>query len=211
MSEKNETAIENREALILGQPPRIPPMQTEEAIAAAREQTTRLKAATTGDTTLVDVSEIPEMLLTLICHPGLYEKFSALSMQMMGQSSTLSPRDRELAILRTGWLCQAPYEFGEHVSIAKAVGINSEEVERVTVGSAAPGWNAHERAVLRAAEELHEDAMISEDTWAELARTLEHNQLFELPVLIGQFTSVAYFQNSLRFRLSAGNQGLRAR
>ena len=186
-------------------------MQTEEAIQAAREQTTRLRFAATGDSTPVDVSEIPEMLLTLMCHPQLYEKFSALSMQMMSQSSTLSPRDRELAILRTGWLCQAPYEFGEHVRIAKMVEISSEEIEQVIVGSSAPCWNEHESAVLKAAEELHENAMISDETWAVLSRQLEHKQLFELPVLIGQFTSVAYFQNSLRFRLGPGNEGLRAR
>lgn len=211
MTQYRDSAIDSREALILGKPPRIPPLRTEEAVAAAREQTTRLKMAATGDATPVPVSEIPEMLLTLMCHPGLYEKFSALSMQMMSQSSTLAPRDRELAILRTGWLCQAPYEFGEHVRIAKSVGISSEEIEQLTIGSTALCWSEHERAVLKAAEELHQDAMIAEDTWDALSRTLDHRQLFELPVLIGQFTSVAYFQNSLRFRLGPGNDGLRAR
>lgn len=211
MGNIDETAISKREALVLGRPPRIPPMQTEEVIAAAREQTAKLRMAGTGDATPVEVSDIPEMLLTLMCHPGLYEKFSGLSMQMMGQSSTLNPRDRELAILRTGWLCQAPYEFGEHVRIAKMVGISSDEIEQVIVGSSASCWNEHERAVLRAVEELHDNAMISDETWDMLSKRLEHKQLFELPVLIGQFTSVAYFQNSLRFRLSQGNEGLRAR
>ena len=35
---------------------------------------------------------------------------------------TLPPRDRELLILRTGWRCRAPYEWGQHVVIARAVG-----------------------------------------------------------------------------------------
>ena len=42
------------------------------------------------------------------------------------------------------------------------------------------------------------------------AKRLNDHQLFELTVLIGQFTATAYFQNSLRLRLEAGNDGLNA-
>ncbi len=123
----------------------------------------------------------------------------------------LTPRDRQLAILRTTWLCQAPYAWGEHVKHSTRIGFRSEVIERVTQGSAAPGWNEHERAILRAVEELYEDAMISDATWEILSKCLNEKQLFELPVLVGQFTTVAYFQNALRLRLSEGNSGLRAR
>lgn len=114
-------------------------------------------------------------------------------------------------VLRVAWLWQAPYEWGEHVKLAKAAGITSEEIERVTAGSAAPGWDDHEAALLRAAEELCADAMISDATWAVLAQRLDEQQLFELPVLVGQFTNVAYFQNALRLRLESHNPGLHAR
>jgi hypothetical protein len=53
--------------------------------------------------------------------------------------------------------------------------------------------------------------MISDATWEMLAKRLDEKQLFELAVLVGQFTTVAYFQNSLRLRLSEDNKGLRAR
>ncbi len=205
-----DNAVQQREALITGKPPRIPALSTDEAIEMARQQTSKLRIAVMGDASPVEVAEIPEMLLALMCHPDLYERVSALSVQLLAKN-TLSPRDRELAVLRTGWLCQAPYEWGEHVRIAKLVGITSEQIEQVTVGSSADGWTEHERALLRAVEELHQGAMICDATWDTLARTLDNAQLYELMIVVGQFTMVAYFQNACRFRLSAGNEGLRAR
>lgn len=52
---------------------------------------------------------------------------------------------------------------------------------------------------------------ISDQTWAVLEKSFAHAQIFELCVLVGQFTNVAYFQNSFRFRLEEGNRGLSAR
>jgi len=39
---------------------------------------------------------------------------------------------------------------------------------------------------------------------------LTQEQLLELPILIGQFTMVSYFQNALRMPLIADNKGLLA-
>src|SRR5205085_12079527 len=100
-----------------------------------------------------------------------------LAVQLVGHGA-LTPRDRELAILRLSWLLQAPYEFGEHVGTAKRMcDMTTEEVERVLVGSTAPGWNDRDRAIIRAVEELLQDAMISDETWATLAEHLDEKQL----------------------------------
>ena len=64
---------------------------------------------------------------------------------------------------------------------------------------------------MRAAEELHFDSMISDETWSLLEKHLTERQLVELIVLAGQYKTVAYYQNSLRFRLPESNQGLSAR
>ena len=100
-----DNAVQQREALITGKPPRIPALTTAEVIEMARQQTSKLRIAVMGDASPVEVAEIPEMLLALMCHPDLYERVSALSVQLLAKN-TLSPRDRELAVLRTGWLCQ---------------------------------------------------------------------------------------------------------
>ena len=156
------------------------------------------------------LAELPEIMRTMVHHSDLFNRHTDLGFQLLARG-VLPPRDRELAILRIGWLCQAPYEWGEHVMVAKKEGITSAEIERVTIGSAAPEWTTHERAVVRAAEELHADAMISDATWATLAETYDDAQLIELPIVIGQYQGVAYYQNSLRLRLHDGNPGLTAR
>lgn len=199
-----------RETQILGAPPRIAPLQPDAAFDLAMENTASLRKAASRSADNLSLADIPELVFTLLKHPDLYQAIAGLSIQLLGRGR-LSPRDRELVVLRTAWLWQAPYEWGEHVKLAHAAGITSDEVERVTAGSAAPGWDAHEAALLRAAEELCDDAMICDATWAVLAQRLDEQQLFELPVLVGQFTNVAFFQNALRLRLESHNPGLHAR
>jgi len=205
-----QSDIEEREEEILGHPPRVLPLESPDVIAAALENTGRLRQAASGSSATPSTREVPELVLTLLRHPDLYQRITDLAVQLLGRG-VLSPRDRELAVLRVGWLCQAPYEWGEHVRLAKQAGVTSEEIERVTQGASAPGWTDHEAALLRAVEELHDNAMMSDATWRALSGNLDDRQLIELPVLIGQFTLVAYLQNTLRLRLGQGNIGLKAR
>jgi 4-carboxymuconolactone decarboxylase len=200
---------QRREEHVLGKPPRIAPLDVDAIAEAAVESTRRIRQAA-GSTTPVSAATIPELVSTLMRHPDLFQRVADLSIQLQGRG-VLAPRDRQLAILRTTWLCQAPYAWGEHVVHSKRIGLTSEEIERVTQGSFAPGWGEDERAILLAVEELYEDAMISDATWEVLSKRLDEKQLFELLVLVGQFTTVAYFQNALRLRLAPGNIGLRAR
>jgi alkylhydroperoxidase family enzyme len=154
--------------------------------------------------------EHAENTAILMRHAALYRSHVALGVQLLSEGA-LAPRDRELAILRTGWLCQAPFEWGEHVLIGKRAGLTEAEVERVTLGSAAPDWDEPDRAILRATEELHQDSMISDAVWEVLARRLDAKQLIELPILVGHYHAVAYYQNALRLRPRVGNLGLAAR
>lgn len=142
--------------------------------------------------------------------PEFFAAFMDLGVAITA-SSAMPPRLRELLILRTGWLCGAPYQWGEHVIASRSAGLDAEEVERVTVGSQAPGWDAQDRAILQAAEELHADAMIGEQTWLALAAFLDERQLLELPMIVGHYHMTAFVQNALRVSLTAHNPGLTAR
>lgn len=204
-------AIRARHEEILGQPPRIPPLDRDSVAEEVQTTTQRLRGGVVGNAPSMPLDGIPEIMFTMCRYPDLWQKLMDLSIQIQGPESVLPLRDRKLAILRTGWLCQAPYEFGEHVKLSKRSGLTGEEIERVVAGSSAPGWDDHERAIVRAAEELHENAMVSDATWAQLSSRLNDHQLVELLILIGQFTATAYFQNSLRLRLESGNEGLAAR
>jgi alkylhydroperoxidase family enzyme len=197
---------EDRMEQILGQPSRMQPLPDNEIREPALGAIDRIRRMNDLSADL----PVPEMFATVGKHPELLAAFLDFGVRFLGDTA-LEPRDRELAILRTGWLCGAPYEWGEHVIIGKEAGLTSEEIEWITIGSSAPGWGEHERAILKACEELHHDAMISDATWEVLSRRLDERQLIELPVLAGQYHKVAFIQNSLRFRIRECNPGLSAR
>lgn len=202
---KAESDIAAREADILGKPQRIRSLAVEELDDEARDLVAKMRQSLNSTTTTI--SDVFGLMLR---HPGLFRCQMDTGIQLLGKGE-ISPRERELAILRVGWWCRAPYEWGEHVRVAKRYGITSEEIERVTQGSSAAGWVEHERAIIRAVEELLTDHMISDETWDILAQTWNERQLLEFPVLVGQYFMTALQQNSLRVRLGDDNVGLRQR
>lgn len=195
-------AIAARDAEIHGKPPRIAPLSEKELSGDALEMITRLRAAINASA----VTEIPEYFRTMIKHPAIFR--CAMDMGTVIFKGQVPVRDRELAVLRIGWLSRAPYEWGEHVDIGKRCGVTAEEIERVTQGSAAPGWSEHDAAILRAVEELMSHHMISDTTWATLAKKFSEPQLIEFVTMVGQYVTTGYVQNSLRMRLAADNPGL---
>src|SRR5213078_3067960 len=104
---------------------------------------------------------------TLVRNPGLYAKWLPFGGKLL--AGKLPPRERELLILRTGWNCRSSYEWGQHVLIARQSGLSDEEIARVPHGPHAPGWPAFDAVLLRAADELHADARVSDGTWKALA------------------------------------------
>ena len=71
--------------------------------------------------------------------------------------TTLRARERELVILRIGWLCRSGYEWGQHVRDRQ--GSRASPTTRSRAFRRAParrGWSALDRALLRATDELHE-------------------------------------------------------
>lgn len=212
MDEAQQARIAARHAEVMGKGPRILPLDRGSVADQVQAATARLRGDIVGgDAAQLPLEAIPEIMFTMAKFPEVWDRYMALSMWLQGPKGALSARDRQLAILRTGWLLQAPFEWGEHVRHSKQVGITAEEIERTTVGSSAEGWSDHDRAIIRAAEELRDNAMISDATWHQLAQAMSEAELVELVLLIGQFTNTAYFQNSLRLRLEPGNPGLAAR
>src|SRR3984893_5108262 len=103
----------------------------DEIADEALESIRNVRRATGNANPTVSAADVPEVIRTLLRHADLYQRIAAVSMQLIG-SPTLTPRDRELVILLTAWLCQAPYEWG--VRVGKRCGLTGEEIERVTRG-----------------------------------------------------------------------------
>lgn len=147
---------------------------------------------------------------TLARHEDLFRVWLRFGGFLLAEG-VLSPRERELLILRTGWNCGSPYEWGQHVRIAAAIGMDRGEIMRVAEGPQADGWAPRDMALLRAADELHGHAKISPGTWSELADTHDEAGLIEIAMLVGHYHLVAYALNSLEVELDDGLEGLPSR
>ena len=124
------------------------------------------------------------------------------------RNATIPTRHRELLILRTAWLSRGDYIWGRHDVIGKEAGLTAEEIQRVTAGPDAPGWDDFERALLRAADQLHASRFISDSTWNVLAESYTDDELRQVVLIVGNYTQLAMFQNTLGAQLPPGFEGL---
>jgi len=143
---------------------------------------------------------------TLAHHPKLLKRWLVFGAHVLSKS-TLPARERELAILRSGWLCRCEYEWGQHVLIARGVGLSDEEIARVARGPDAPAWAPRDAALLRAVDELHAAASIGDATWAALAEHFDTTQLIDLVFAVGQYHLVSMALNSLGVEREPGVPG----
>ena len=144
---------------------------------------------------------------TLARHWEANKKLGVWGNHVLGQSSTLPPRDREIIILRTGWLCQAEYEWAQHVWIGKSNGLTDAEIEQIRQGPNDKHWSPFDTALLRAADELHADAFISDATWEILSERYNTEQLMDVVFTVGQYTLVSMALNTFGVQLDKGLNG----
>jgi len=134
---------------------------------------------------------------TFAHHPKLMKRWLVFGNHVLAKN-TLPARDRELVILRTGWNCRAPYEWAQHVAIARSIGISDDEIARVSEGPDAGGWADADVLLLRAADELHEDQTLTDETYAALASRYSVQNLLDLVFTVGQYHLVSMALNAFR-------------
>jgi len=141
-------------------------------------------------------------------HPKLLKRWLVFGAHVLNKS-TLSPRHRELVILRVGWRCQSEYEFGQHTVIGRGVGISDDEIRLITQPdtSADTHWDAADRLVLSATDELLADYEISQPTWDEAAQILSTEQLMDLVFAVGQYSITCMALKTLHVPLDEGVPG----
>ncbi|HEU4431044.1 MAG TPA: carboxymuconolactone decarboxylase family protein [Myxococcota bacterium] len=181
--------------------PRIEPLDAASAPPETRDQLAKLAG---GD---VAGGRVLNIFSTLAHHPELMRRWLVFGNHVLAKS-TLPARERELAILRVGYLCKSEYEWGQHVLIARRCGISDEEIARIAVGPDARGWSSADAAILRAADELHADQMIGDGTWAELEKKWSVQQRMDLVFAIGQYHLVAMALNTFGVQRDPGVPGL---
>jgi alkylhydroperoxidase family enzyme len=138
----------------------------------------------------------PRVFSTLGRHPRLFRSWLRFSTTLLLRGD-LPPAERELAILRTAWLCRSWYEWAQHGALASHAGLDAQDVERVMEGPDARGWWPRHRLVLAATDELHDRRVVTDATWRALSAELTDRQLIELCLLVGHYEMLAMTLNSL--------------
>lgn len=149
------------------------------------------------------------MLGSFARYPALAKGFLAFN-NHVAANSTLTARERELLILRTGWIRKCPYEFVMHIILGRRAGLSDEEIDRTQQGPDASGWSAEDADLLRAADELLLDARISDGTWDRLSRRYDHHQMMDIVFAVGCYDIVAMATNSFEVPLEPGVETLEA-
>ena len=169
--------------------PRIPPITDDQMSDEQRKLLTPL----------IEQGWVDNVFRTMVQHPKLYKRWIVFANHVLFKS-TLPAREREIAILRVGWLCQAEYEWAQHVEIGKRAGITDEEIAKIIKGPDAD-WSPADNALLLAVDELHQNKDISDGTWTKLSDHFSDKQIMDLVFAVGQYTLVSMALNTFGVQL----------
>ncbi|ALG11930.1 carboxymuconolactone decarboxylase family protein [Kibdelosporangium phytohabitans] len=130
---------------------------------------------------------------TLVRHPDLASRMRPLGAGILGHG-TVPARLRELVIHRTCARCGAEYEWGVHATVfAAAAGFTPEQLTATTTPDPDhPSWSDLDRTVLRAADELHDTAKLTDATFEALTKELTDAQILELVVTAGWYHVISF-------------------
>ena len=134
---------------------------------------------------------------TLRRHPAMADAFSATSGYVLNPAlSGLTPHDRELLILRTGWNAQAVYEWAKHVGSVGRARDHGLDPYWIAQGRDAAGWNATERLLIDAANEMYRDTTVSDETWNGLAERYDTHQMISIVATAARYRTVSMLLNA---------------
>lgn len=143
---------------------------------------------------------------TLAHHPALTQAFNTFNGHILFASS-LSPRERELLVLRVAAVRGSDYEWAQHTVLAHDAGLDAEEIKRVAAGPDAEGWSDFDRSLIRAVDELVADANLSDETWTVLTGAFDERKMLDLVFTVGAYDALAMAFRSFGVEIDADLAG----
>ncbi|GAB3137848.1 carboxymuconolactone decarboxylase family protein [Amycolatopsis stemonae] len=138
--------------------------------------------------------------------PDLARGIAEWGRYYFSRQSALTVRQRELVIDRTTALCGADYEWGVHIAVfAEKAGLGAEQVRSLATGSPADAcWDAGDRAVLAAVDELHATSDLADGTWSALVAAAGEDGALDLLLVCGWYHAISFTVRALRLPLEPG-------
>ncbi|WP_448465892.1 carboxymuconolactone decarboxylase family protein [Mycolicibacterium sp. XJ870] len=141
------------------------------------------------------------VLSTLVRHPDLTRAYLPFNAYLL-RESLLSPRIREVALLRIVLRCACDYLWTHHLPIARQAGLSDEDIDGIRSGRCTDG---HDDVIVRAVDDLVAFNTITQSTWDGLAGFLDENQRMDLVFLIGGYQLLALAVNTFGVRPESGD------
>jgi len=142
-------------------------------------------------------------------YPALAKAFLTFN-NHVATGSSIPKRAREILILRISWLRRAEYEFIQHVVLGRRAGLSDAEIQRITYGPDAPGWDPMDSDLVRVVDELHEHACIQESTWSRLSLHLSTKEIMDVIFTVGCYDVLAMVFKTFGAQLEPGVEQLDA-
>jgi|SRR5579871_6134607 len=132
-------------------------------------------------------------IFRMLAHsPSYFEQYCRLGGAIRHRGE-LDPVVRELAITRTGILCEAPYEIAAHKRIGKTVGVSDQQNEALENWEAATCFDDVQRAALAFTDEIVRLRRPSDATFKAIAAKLSPAALVELQIAVGFYIMTSKF------------------
>src|ERR1700745_1150486 len=120
----------------------------------------------------------------------------------------LDPVVRELAITRTGILCQAPYEMWAPKRIGKNVGVSDEQNAALENWREATCFSEVQRAALAFTDEVVALRRPTDATFNAITARLTPGALVELQLAVGFYVMTSKFLETFDVDMQAGAEGI---
>src|SRR5258706_14530519 len=124
--------------------------------------------------------------------PSYFEQYCRLG-RAIRVKGELDPVLRELAITRTGILCEAPYEVAAHKRIGKEVGVTDEQNAALESRKSATCFDELQRAALSFTDEIVKLRRPTDVTFDAIAAKLTPAALIELQLSVGFYIMTSKF------------------
>jgi alkylhydroperoxidase family enzyme len=140
----------------------------------------------------IDVEPLA-LFRTIAHHEPLLDRFRQIGSTLLSFGH-LDAADRETVIHRTCARCGADYEWGVHAAaFAPGLGLGEDWLRATWHGDAGdPAFTLRQALLVRMCDELHDDATLSEETWAALRGAYADDELVELVCLAGFYHLVSF-------------------
>ena len=144
---------------------------------------------------------------TLFHRPRTARAISDLLLSLLFDSE-IGHRRRELIIMRIGWVTGSEYEWTQHWPLAQQMfGCTAEELLAVRDWHRADCFDAVDRAVLAATDELLDTGDLCDETWRTCFEGLGRDAAIDMVAAIATWLLVSKLARGLRVPLEEGVEG----